>query len=106
MLPPFPAIAKVKQMNNRLSLVFCFLRSLTEADRTQKQLMPDGSCQTVVLLFYVLLILSTVIGTAMSATRLTSGSQQNLNVSVNSSASTKGTINCLEKSLSRHVWSA
>jgi hypothetical protein len=27
-------------------------------------------------------------------------------VSVNSSASTKGTINCLEKSLSRHVWSA
>jgi hypothetical protein len=66
----------------------------------------DGSCQTVVLLFYVLLILSTVIGTAMSATRLTSGSQQNLNVSVNSSASTKGTINCLEKSLSRHVWSA
>ncbi len=42
----------------------------------------------------------------MSATCLTSGSQQNLNVSVTSSATTKGITDCVEKCLSRHARSA
>jgi hypothetical protein len=44
---PFPAIAKVKQMNNRLSLVF-----FSFVDRSgQNTEAVDDSCQTVVLFF-------------------------------------------------------